>query len=241
MREGRSVDTTMGFTVLDGLLMGTRPGTLDPGAVTYLMREHAMSAAEIEDVLYHRSGLVGVSGISSDMRTLLASGNSHAHEAVELFVFRAAREIGALAASLGGLDGQVFTAGIGEHAPEIRSRICARCAWLDISLDEHANDAAGPRSVRRQAACMSMSVSGIKNQRINTATRAVAAMLRNTTVRPKLAAMTPNSAVLSEAPTPDAVPTRPCARLKRPVPFVRSATTSAVNTPTTAPLTPSSN
>jgi acetate kinase len=145
MREGRSVDTTMGFTALDGLLMGTRPGTLDPGAVTYLMREHAMSAAEIEDVLYHRSGLVGVSGISSDMRTLLASGDSRAHEAIDLFVFRAAREIGALAASLGGLDGLVFTAGIGEHAPEIRSHICARCAWLGIILDEHANDAAGPR------------------------------------------------------------------------------------------------
>jgi acetate kinase len=144
-REGRSVDTTMGFTTLDGLLMGTRPGTLDPGAVTYLMREHAMSAAEIEDVLYHRSGLAGVSGISSDMRTLLASGDPHAHEAVDLFVFRAAREIGALTASLGGLDGLVFTAGIGEHAPEIRSRICARCGWLGITLDEHANDAAGPR------------------------------------------------------------------------------------------------
>ena len=145
MREGRSVDTTMGFTALDGLLMGTRPGTLDPGAVTYLMREHGMSAAEIEDVLYHRSGLAGVSGISSDMRTLLASGDAHAHEAVELFVFRAAREIGALAASLGGLDGLVFTAGIGEHAPEIRSRICARCAWLGIILDERANGAAAPR------------------------------------------------------------------------------------------------
>ena len=142
MREGRSVDTTMGFTALDGLLMGTRPGTLDPGAVTYLMREHAMSAAEIEDVLYHQSGLAGVSGISSDMRTLLASDDPHAHEAVELFIFRAAREIGALAASLGGLDALVFTAGIGEHAPEIRSRICARCAWLGIILDEHANSAA---------------------------------------------------------------------------------------------------
>jgi acetate kinase len=145
MREGRSIDTTMGFTTLDGLLMGTRPGTLDPGAVTYLMREHAMSAAKIEDVLYRGSGLVGVSGISSDMRTLLASSDSRAHEAIDLFVFRAAREIGALTASLGGLDGLVFTAGIGEHAPEIRSRICARCAWLGINLDEHANDAAGPR------------------------------------------------------------------------------------------------
>lgn len=145
MRDGRSIDTTMGFTALDGLLMGTRPGTLDPGAVTYLMREHAMTAAEIEDVLYHRSGLAGVSGISSDMRTLLSSGDPHAREAVDLFVFRAAREIGALTASLGGLDGLVFTAGIGQHSPEIRSRICARCAWLGVILDERANDAAGPR------------------------------------------------------------------------------------------------
>jgi acetate kinase len=139
MRDGRSVDTTMGFTALDGLLMGTRPGTLDPGAVTYLMRAHDMSATEIEDVLYHRSGLLGISGISSDMRTLLASQEPHAREAVDLFVFRAAREIGAMAASLGGLDGLVFTAGIGEHAPEIRSLVCARCAWLGIILDERAN------------------------------------------------------------------------------------------------------
>jgi acetate kinase len=141
MRDGRSVDTTMGFTALDGLLMGTRPGTLDPGAITYLMRAHDMSATEIEDVLYHRSGLFGIFGISSDMRTLLASREPQAREAVDLFVFRAAHEIGAMAASLGGLDGLVFTAGIGEHAPEIRSRVCARCAWLGIILDERANGA----------------------------------------------------------------------------------------------------
>jgi acetate kinase len=141
MHDGRSVDTTMSFTALDGLLMGTRPGTLDPGAVTYLMRERTMSATEIEDLLYHRSGLLGISGISSDMRRLLASDDSHAREAVDLFVFRAAREIGALVASLGGLDGLVFTAGIGEHAPEIRSRVCARCAWLGVILDERANGA----------------------------------------------------------------------------------------------------
>jgi acetate kinase len=141
MRDGRSVDTTMSLTALDGLLMGTRPGTLDPGAVTYLMRECTMSAAEIEDLLYHRSGLLGISGISSDMRTLLANNNPHAREAVDLFVFRAAREIGALTASLGGLDGLVFTAGIGEHASEIRSRICGRCTWLGIVFDENANRA----------------------------------------------------------------------------------------------------
>jgi acetate kinase len=141
MHSGRSVDTTMSFTALDGLLMGTRPGALDPGAVTYLMRERTMSAVEIEDLLYHRSGLLGISGISSDMRTLLASNDPHAREAVDLFVFRAAREIGALVASLGGLDGLVFTAGIGEHASEIRSRVCARCAWLGVILDERANGA----------------------------------------------------------------------------------------------------
>src|SRR5207244_11545104 len=118
----------------DGWLMGHRPRTLYPGGVTYLLREHAMNAAQIEDVLYHRSGLVGVSGISSDMRTLLASGDSHAHEAVELFVFRAAREIGALTASLGGLDGLVFTAGIGEAAPERRSRIVVHWSVLGMHL-----------------------------------------------------------------------------------------------------------
>jgi len=150
MRDGRSIDTTMSFTALDGLLMGTRPGTLDPGAVTYLMREHGMNADKIEDVLYHRSGLLGVSGISSDMRTLLASNAPRAREAIELFVFRAAREIGALMASLGGLDGLVFTAGIGEHAPEIRSRICARCAWLGVVLDDDAN-VAGQLQINRES------------------------------------------------------------------------------------------
>jgi acetate kinase len=150
MHAGRSIDTTMSLTALDGLLMGTRPGALDPGAVTYLMRERTMSAVEIEDLLYHRSGLLGISGISSDMRTLLASNDPHAREAIELFVFRAAREIGALTASLGGLDGLVFTAGIGEHAPEIRSRICARCAWLGVTFDENANGA-GQMRITAQA------------------------------------------------------------------------------------------
>lgn len=150
MHGGRSVDTTMSFTALDGLLMGTRPGALDPGAVTYLMREHTMSAAEIEDLLYHRSGLLGVSGMSSDMRTLLASDELRAREAVELFVFRVAREIGALTASMGGLDGLVFTAGIGEQASEIRSRVCARCAWLGVVIDENANQA-GRRRITGEA------------------------------------------------------------------------------------------
>lgn len=148
LREGRSVDTTMGFTALDGLPMGTRCGALDPGVILYLLQERHMTPGAIEDLLYHSSGLLGVSGLSSDMRTLLASGDPRARDAVELFVFRIVREIGALAASLGGLDALVFTAGIGEHAPEIRRRVCEGAAWLGIELDPAANDAGGPRLTR---------------------------------------------------------------------------------------------
>jgi acetate kinase len=139
MRNGLSVDTTMSFTALDGLVMGTRCGTLDPGVILYLEQECGMTAPEIEDLLYNRSGLLGVSGISSDMRALAASEDPRAREAIELFVFRAAREAGALASSLGGLDGFVFTGGIGEHAAEIRAAICGRLAWLGIELDETLN------------------------------------------------------------------------------------------------------
>ncbi|HEY0526260.1 MAG TPA: acetate kinase, partial [Stellaceae bacterium] len=146
MRGGRSVDTTMGFTALDGLPMGTRCGALDPGVILYLLRERGMDADAIEDLLYRRSGLLGVSGgIASDMRTLLASAEPAAREAVELFAYRIVRETGALASSLGGLDGLVFTAGIGEHAAEIRERVCAALAWLGLRLDAAANRAGGPR------------------------------------------------------------------------------------------------
>lgn len=139
MRDGRSVDTTMGFTALDGLVMGTRCGTLDPGAVLYLQQAHGLSAATVEHMLYHDSGLLGVSGISNDMRTLLASDDARAKEAIDLFVFRIAREIGALASSLGGLDGLVFAAGIGEHAAPVRAAVCAALAWLGVECDEAAN------------------------------------------------------------------------------------------------------
>jgi acetate kinase len=139
MRGGKSVDTTMSFTALDGAPMGTRCGSLDPGVVLYLMRERGMSPSAVEDLLYHRSGLLGISGLSGDVRVLLASKDPRAADAIELFTFRIAREIGALAASLGGLDGLVFTAGIGEHAAEIRRQICVRAAWLGVSLDEVAN------------------------------------------------------------------------------------------------------
>ena len=141
MHDGRSVDTTMGFTALDGLMMGTRCGSIDPGVVLYLLQQRGLSAAAIEDMLYRRSGLLGVSGLSGDMRSLLASDATEAAEAIELFVFRAIREIGALTASLGGLDGLVFTAGIGAHAAPVRARICAGLGWLGVSLDPAANAA----------------------------------------------------------------------------------------------------
>ena len=132
MRDGRSIDTTMGFTALDGLVMGTRCGAIDPGVLLYMLRQKGLSPHEVEQVLYQRSGLLGISGMSSDMRTLLASDQPHAREAVESFVFRVARETAALAASLGGLDGFVFTAGIGEHAAEIRTAVCERLRWMGV-------------------------------------------------------------------------------------------------------------
>jgi acetate kinase len=145
MIGGQSVASTMGFSALDGLPMGTRCGALDPGVVLYLLQEKGMSAKAIETLLYQQSGLLGVSGISSDVRELLASSDARAREAIELFVYRCAREIGSLAAAAGGLDALVFTAGIGEHAPQIRAGICAQSAWLGIRLDPAANDAGGPR------------------------------------------------------------------------------------------------
>jgi acetate kinase len=139
MQGGRSVATTMGFTALDGLMMGTRSGSIDPGIVLYLIEERGMSAREVSEILYRRSGLLGVSGISSDMRALLAADDPYAREAVELYVYEVVREAGALAACLGGLDALVFTAGIGEHAEPIRRRVCEALEWLGIELDEHAN------------------------------------------------------------------------------------------------------
>lgn len=139
MLDGRSMDTTMGFTALDGLVMGTRSGNLDPGVILYLEQQHGMTAEAVEKLLYNESGLLGISGISSDMRALLASTDSRARDAIDLFVFRIVREVGSLAASLGGLDGVVFTAGIGEHAPEIRAKVASRLGWLGAILDEPAN------------------------------------------------------------------------------------------------------
>jgi acetate kinase len=145
MSGGRSIDSTMGFTALDGLPMGTRCGALDPGVVLHLLRAAGMDADAIERMLYHECGLKGVSGISNDMRTLLASDDPRARHAIDLFVWRICRELGALAAVQGGLEGLVFTAGIGERSAEIRARVCARAAWLGIKLDHAANRAGGPR------------------------------------------------------------------------------------------------
>lgn len=145
MRGGRSVDSTMGFTALDGLPMGTRCGAIDPGVLLHLMQSEGMSAAEVGDLLYHHAGLLGLSDVSHDMRALLASGDPRARQAIDYFVYRIGRELGALAAVLGGLDGLVFTGGIGEHAAEIRARVCRDAAWLGIALDASANDRHGPR------------------------------------------------------------------------------------------------
>lgn len=136
----RSIATTMGFSVLDGLVMATRCGLLDPGVILYLGRQ-GHSFADIETLLYAQSGLLGVSGFSGDMQALLASSDPRAREAIDLFTYRVAAETGALVSALGGLDGLVFTAGIGEHAPAIRAEICARLAWLGLRLDEAANAA----------------------------------------------------------------------------------------------------
>lgn len=140
IRGGRSVESTMGFTALDGLPMGTRPGQLDPGVVLYLIDQKGMSAAEVSDLLYKQSGLKGLSGVSNDMRDLLASTDPRAAFAVDHFVHRCAISIGGLTAALGGLDALVFTAGIGENAPQVRARIAERLGWLGAELDAAANE-----------------------------------------------------------------------------------------------------
>ena len=143
--NGRSVASTMGFTAVDGLPMGTRCGSIDPGVILYLMDQRGMDVRAIEKLVYSQSGLLGVSGISSDMRALLASGDPRARTAIDLNAYRIRRELGSLAAALGGLDAIVFTAGIGEHAAPIRQRVCEDAAWLGVELDAAANTKGGPR------------------------------------------------------------------------------------------------
>jgi acetate kinase len=145
MAGGRSVASTMGFTAVDGLMMGTRCGSLDPGVILYLMDELHMDARAVEDLIYKRSGLLGVSGVSSDMRVLLESDDERARFAVDLYCYRIGRELGSLAAALQGVDALVFTAGIGEHAALVRERVCGNAAWLGVALDAKANRTQGPR------------------------------------------------------------------------------------------------
>jgi acetate kinase len=145
LHAGKSIASTMGFTAMDGLPMGTRCGNLDPGVILYLIDELGMDARAIEKLLYEQSGLLGVSGVSSDMRTLEASQDPRAQFAIELFVYRIGRELGSLAAALGGVDALVFTAGIGEHSARVRERVCREAAWLGVELDATANAKDGPR------------------------------------------------------------------------------------------------
>ena len=140
MQARRSIATTMGFTALDGIPMGTRCGALDPGVLLHLLQQKAMTADALVDLLYRRSGMLGLSGVSSDFRELLASGEPRARFAIDFFCYNIARHIGSLAAALGGLDGLVFTAGVGENAAAIRNKICEACAWLGLELDAAANN-----------------------------------------------------------------------------------------------------
>jgi acetate kinase len=148
LRSCKSIATTMGLTAIDGLPMGTRCGSLDPGVLLYLMSSGGLDPERLEEMLYHQSGLLGVSGISSDVRTLLACSDARAAEALDLFVYRIGRELGSLAAALGGIDALVLTGGIGENAIPIRARICSDARWLGLDLDEQANAAGGPRISR---------------------------------------------------------------------------------------------
>jgi acetate kinase len=141
IHQGRSVTSTMGFTTLDGLLMGTRAGSLDAGVILYLLQQEGLSTKQLEDLLYKQSGLLGLSGISSDMRVLLDSTDPQARLAIDYFVYRVNREIGSLTAAMGGVDTLVFTAGIGENSPQIRQRICQQATWLGIEFDATANEA----------------------------------------------------------------------------------------------------
>jgi acetate kinase len=151
MKNGRSVDNSLGFTALDGLCMGTRPGAIDPGVVLYLFQNLGLSAKEVENILYKKSGLLGISGISNDMRDLLGRNEPEARLAVDYFIYRIAKEIGALTSVMGGIDGMVFTAGIGENSPEIRRRVCQASAWLGVEMDEKMNDNKGPKISTRHS------------------------------------------------------------------------------------------
>ena len=181
MRAGQSLDSTMGFTAVDGLPMGTRTGQLDPGLLLYLL-EQGMSRKEIETLLYRKSGLLGLSGVSNDMRELLASCDPRAKFAVDYFVHAVAKQLGALAATLGGLDAIVFTAGIGERSTVIRARVCQAAAWLGVELDESANAHHGPRISRPGSRVSAWVIP--TNEELMIARHTVAALERLSPIRP---------------------------------------------------------
>jgi acetate kinase len=163
INNGTSVASTMGFTAVEGLLMGTRSGSIDPGVVIYLLDHYAMTTRDIENLLYKESGLLGVSGISSDMRELLASASEDAKLAIDLYLYQIRRSMGALAAVLGGLDAIVFTAGVGENSAEIRAAICDDAKWLGVTLDDQLNDSAGSSAI-----CISSASSPVQVWKIAT-------------------------------------------------------------------------
>jgi len=175
MREGRSMATTMGFSALDGLPMGTRCGELDPAVVLYLIAQEGLTPAAVQDLLYRRSGMLGLSGASSDFRELLGSRDPRARFAIEVFVYRVARGVGSLAAALGGLDGLVFTAGVGENAAPIRAAICQACAWLGVRMDAAANAAHGPCITQADSPVVAYVIPTDENLMIARHTRAVIA------------------------------------------------------------------
>jgi len=173
LHGGRSVASTMGFTAVDGLMMGTRTGSLDPGVVLYLMDQRGMDVRAIERLLYTQSGLLGVSGISSDMRTLLDSREPRAALAIELYCFRIRRELGSLAAVLGGVDALVFTGGIGENSAVIRARVLDDAAWLGVERDVAANEAGGPLLTTKASRVTAFAVPTNEELMIATHTRSV--------------------------------------------------------------------
>ena len=173
MRDGHSVESTMGFTAVDGLPMGTRCGALDPGVVLFLIQDRGYDAKAIETLLYKQSGLLGVSGVSNDMRDLMASRERHAADAIDLFVYQITRYVGSLAAALGGIDALVFTGGIGEHAQTIRQRVCEQSAWLGLTLDPEANASRGPRISAAGSAVSAWAIPTDEERMIAIHTRAV--------------------------------------------------------------------
>ena len=173
MRAGKSVATTMSFTALDGLPMGTRCGALDPGVILYLLQQKGLSVDRLADLLYRRSGVLGLSGISSDFRVLLASDEPRARFAIDVFCYDVARQLGSLAAALGGLDGLVFTGGIGENAVPIRSAICKACSWLGVELDEPSNRQASARITRASSRVAGYVIKTDENRMIARHTRAL--------------------------------------------------------------------